>query len=476
MKSNKVLVIDDENAICEGCRLTLSEKGFLVNACMTGKRAVSMVTEDDYDLVLLDMRLPDMDGMEILRFIRQNRPGISVIVMTGYSSVENAVQAMKTGAFDYLTKPFTETELVKTADRAMAKKEIKKKNCSFRSGTVPRQTFSSKIVGSHTVMLKIYEAVQEVAPVDTTVLISGESGTGKELFAEAVHTHSKRAGRRFVPVDCGTFSSTLLESELFGYVRGAFTGAVKDKPGIFATADNGTLFLDEIANLDLDFQAKLLRTMETFEFKPLGACRSKKSDVRIIAATNRDLETMVYEGRFRQDLFYRLNVFPLFIPPLRQRKSDIPDLLYHFLDFFRRRTGKQIEGFTDDALEELVNYDWPGNVRQLRNVVERLVITADEPLLDYSSIVANGDLRHHFNFDRLPATLEDLKDVKHRLIENQFGPIEKAFLQKAILAADGNITRAARQVGMQRSNFSALLKKHSLTPAAGKKASKNPHP
>jgi two-component system NtrC family response regulator len=341
-------------------------------------------------------------------------------------------------------------------------KRLKEENRALRHQLSERYDFSN-IIGENPKILNIFDEIRKVAPTDSTVLLSGESGTGKELFARAIHAHSKRAARQFVAVDCGTFSSSLLESELFGHVKGAFTGAVKNKAGIFEVADHGTLFLDEVANLNIDIQAKLLRAMETREYKPVGASQLKKSDVRIIAATNRDLKTMVDSGDFREDFFYRLNVFPIFIPPLRERRDDIPRLLYHFLKVYCRQTAKRVDGFSDDSLEMLVNYDWPGNVRQLKNVVERLVIIADGRVLEYQHLSDHWEMKRNKTGDAVPETLAELKSAKQRVLEYQFGPIEKAFLQKALSVAAGNITQAARQVGMQRSNFSALMKKHDLS-------------
>ena len=268
-------------------------------------------------------------------------------------------------------------------------------------------------------------------------------------------------------VDCSTFSSSLLESDLFGHTKGAFTGAVQDKEGIFSAAGNGTLFLDEVANLNMDIQAKLLRALETHEFKPVGASRMKKADVRFIAATNRDLKTMVDQGLFREDLFYRLNVFPITIPPLRERRDDIPRLLYHFLRQTCRQTGKHVDGFSDESLEMLINDDWPGNVRQLKNVVARLVIIADSPVLEYQHLSEHWDAQPDSIRDEVPESLDALKAAKQNLLDVQFGEIEKAFLKKALSSAGGNITQAARQVGMQRSNFSTLMKKHALSASSG---------
>ena len=461
MEPTKILVIDDEPAICDGCRLSLSDQGFVVDTCRQGTQGLAMLLGGEYDLALLDMKLPDISGMKILQNVKQENSGVYVIVMTVYSSVKNDVDAMKMWAFDYISKPFTDDELLISVKRAVESKRLKEENLALRHQLSDRYDFSN-IIGETPQILKIFDSIRKVAPTDSTVMLSGESGTGKELFARAIHAHSQRAVRRFVAVDCSTFSSSLLESELFGHIKGAFTGAVKDKAGIFDIAKHGSLFLDEVANLNLDIQAKLLRVMETREFKPVGADRLKKSDVRIIAATNRDLKMMVGEGNFREDFFYRLNVFPIFIPPLRERRDDIPRLLYHFLKLYCRQTGKPIDGFSDDALEMLVNHDWPGNVRQLKNVVERLVIISDDRILNYRNLSDHWENKYNNKPNVVPKTLEDLKAVKQHLLENQFGKIEKAFLQGAFAAAEGNIALAARQVGMQRSNFSALMKKHGL--------------
>jgi two-component system NtrC family response regulator len=295
------------------------------------------------------------------------------------------------------------------------------------------------------------------------VLLCGESGTGKELFAGAIHSHSKRGTRQLVAVDCSTLSPGLLESELFGHVKGAFTGAVQDKQGIFELSSGGTLFMDDVTNLTPEIQGKLLRVLELGEYKPVGANKFKKTHIRIIAATNKDLKGLVQEGKFREDLFYRLNVFPIYIPPLRERRGDVPRLAYHFLRRFCRKTGKRIEGFSDEALEALMNFEWPGNVRQLKNVVERLVIMSDNRTLDLIYLLSQLQLKRSWREDQVPETLTELKAVKKRLFEETFGQIEKAFLIKALKACSGNITHSAEKVGMQRANFSTLLKKHNLS-------------
>jgi len=463
MKSVKILIIDDEPAVCKGCRLALTDENYIVQICMTGGEGMDLIREGDYDLILLDMKLPDIEGMEILRTIRGTKPEIIIIVMTGYSTVQNAVEAMKLGAFDYLSKPFTDEELIRVVQRAIEKKCLMEENLHLRKELFSRFSFKN-IVGESPEILHVFQQVEKVAPTDSTVLLYGESGTGKELFAGAIHAHSQRANRQFVAVDCSTLSPTLLESELFGHVRGAFTGAVRDKEGIFDMASGGTLFMDDVTNLSLEIQGKLLRVLETGEYKPVGASHIQKTDIRIITATNRDLKAMVEEGQFREDLFYRLNVFPIFTPPLRERKEDIPKLAYHFLRHFCRKTGKRIEGFSDEALESLISFDWPGNVRQLKNVVERLVIMADDTKLDLFHLLEQLQTKRSWKSHSIPGTLKELNAAKKHLLEETFGHIQKAFLMNALRASNGNITRAAERVGMQRPNFCALLKKHRISP------------
>ena len=461
-QSAKILVIDDEQIICDGCRLVLSDQGHEVESHTKGRSGLGAIRQGQFDVVLLDMKLPDIDGMEILRTVREESPGLYVIVMTGYSTVQNAVEAMKLGAIDYIAKPFSDDELVLAVARAIEKKRLVEENIYLRKELLDRFRFSN-IVGENPKILEIFDQIRKVAPTDSTVLIYGASGTGKELFSRAIHAHSQRAGRQFVAVDCSTLAPNLLESELFGHVKGAFTGATQDKAGIFEVAHDGTLFLDDVANLTPEIQGKLLRVLEVREYKPVGANHVKKTNVRIIAATNKDLRAMVDEGTFREDLFYRLNVFPIILPPLQERKDDVPKLAYHFLRHFCRKTGKRIEGFSDDALEILVNHEWPGNVRQLKNVVERLVIMADHDILDSLDLLEPMQMKGFVRGDSIPNSLEELKVIKKKLLEDHYGQLEKAFILKALKMCKGNITHAAEKVGMQRSNFSAMMKKHKIS-------------
>jgi DNA-binding NtrC family response regulator len=461
MKNINILVIDDERVICDGCHLMLSEKGHSVDICLNGREGLKAVQGGKYDLILLDLKLPDLDGIEILRTVKKTHPNIYVVVMTGYATVQSAVQAMKLGASDYLTKPFIDDALMLAVERVIEKKKLVEENRLLRAKLIERFGFNT-IVGKNPKILRIFEEVSKVAHTNSTVLLIGESGTGKELFARAIHSHSKRACEQFLAVDCSTLSPSLLESELFGHVKGAFTGAVNDKAGIFEMALDGTLFLDDIANLTMETQGKLLRVLEIGEYKPVGSSQFKKTAARVIAATNQDLKTMVTKGSFREDLFYRINVFPIYLPPLRERRDDIPKLAYHFLQHFCKKMGKQIEGFTDDALEMLLEHTWPGNVRELKNVIERLVIMADHKILDLFYLVDHLQMKQAWRGDSIPETLEELKTVKKRFLEKSFQPTEKAFLINALNKCNGNITRAAKRVGMQRSNFSALIKKYKL--------------
>ncbi len=461
-KPANILIIDDESIICDGCRLALAGETYAIDTCDSGKTGISMFRETDYDLVLLDMKLRDSDGMDLLNLFHKEKPNVAVVVMTGYSTVQNAVQAMKSGARDYLAKPFSDDELIISVEKAIANKRLAEENLALRKQLYERFDFSH-IIGENPKLKSIFHKVDKAAPTDTTILIEGESGTGKELFAKAVHSHSRRLMHQFVVVDCSTFSSSLIESELFGHVKGAFTGAVQNKAGIFEIADGGTLFLDEVANLSWDIQGKLLRVMEDHEYKPVGATQIKKTDIRIIAATNKNLKTLVDDGQFREDLYYRLNVFQILLPPLRERKDDIPRLAYHFLRIFSRDMGRRIDGFSDEALALLTNFDWPGNVRQLRNVIERLVIMADQKILDRHHLISNLQFSDAGATTAIPKNIEELKALKKKIIENAIQPMEKSFLTAALTSEKGNITRAAKRVGMQRSNFSALLKKHNLS-------------
>ena len=459
-----ILVIDDEPAIGQGCQLILSELGHKITICQTGTEGKSCLQSGHYDLILLDIRLPDYDGVELLSELRQKNNEIQIIMMTGFSTVQQTVKAMKEGAFDYLAKPFSDDELILSVTKALETAQLRMDNLHLRKQLFQRFEFNN-IIGDSPAIAQVFESIKKVAPTDTTVLLNGESGTGKELFASAIHAHSLRSAQPFIAIDCSAFSASLLESELFGHTKGAFTGADRDKIGIFEAANGSTLFLDEVANLDMNIQAKLLRVIEYGQYKPVGGTLIKKTDIRIIGATNQDLDMKTMDGTFREDLYYRLNVFPIVLPPLRERKEDIPKLAYHFLKQLCRKTGKSLDGFSHTALQTLIDYPWPGNVRQLKNVVERLVIMVDEEMVDNRNLHGHLEPLHHNSKETIPHTLSELKSFKQHIIDTCYNHTEKAFLQNALDAAEGNISKAARTVEMQRSNFSALLKKHQIPPS-----------
>ncbi|HYF49244.1 MAG TPA: sigma-54 dependent transcriptional regulator [Planctomycetota bacterium] len=363
----RILVLDDEVAIQNLLRVVLESEGYQVFNTDDGRAALKMIGEHKIELVIQDLRMPKLDGLSFLKQLKQQYPDVPSIVITAFGTFETTIEAMRLGAYTHLNKPFDTEEIRSTVSRALERLEIGKR--SPRSGSVP----FLDIISHTSLMAEISNLVDRVAPTDSTVLITGESGTGKELIARAIHYNSLRADQAFVPINCGAFTETLLESELFGHVKGSFTGAIGDRKGVFESADRGTLFLDEVGELSLATQVKFLRVLETRMVKPVGGSRESKVDVRFICATNRNLSQMVAEGQFREDLFYRLNVIPLELPPLRDRKEDIPLLAGYFLARFAKRMNKPMTGIDDAVIERLLQYEWPGNVRELENTIERAV-------------------------------------------------------------------------------------------------------
>ncbi len=459
----KILVVDDEPNICRSCVKTLSKVGYHVDFALNGPAAAAMMADAPYDLVLTDLKMNLMGGMEVLRRIKERWPDTLVIVITGYSTVSSAVEVMKMGAFDYVPKPFTPAELRAVVAQALEARKLRLQNKLLKTGSDGIRTVSHQLIGSSPRIGKVIQMIDKVAPTDSTVLIYGQSGTGKELVARAVHVNSKRARQVFFAVDCGTLSDSLLSSELFGHKKGAFTGAHADKAGIFAKADGGTVFLDEISNIDLDVQGQLLRFLENREFIPLGSAATKKVDVRLILATNQDLEKMVADGLFREDFYYRIFVYPILLPPLNERKIDILPIAYHFLHHFSASMGKTIDGFDDDVVRRLTEFRWPGNVRQLRNVIERAVILHDSGPISLKELPVLGD---QSDIDQLmehvPETNAELKELKKEIRQKAVRKVEKNFLLKALTQNSWNVTRAAEKVGLQRSNFQNLMRKHDL--------------
>src|SRR6202167_2743162 len=381
MLRGSILVIDDELEIREGLEALLTSESFDVSVAETGQAGLQMLEDRPFDLVLLDVSLPDRNGMDMLREIRERDPNLSVILITAYGSIDMARQAFKGGAQDFITKPWSNDELIAQISTAIEGRRLREHNVQLKRALKQRYNFPN-IVGKSDKMQAVFDLVTQVAPSRSTVLISGESGTGKEVIAKAIHSASTRADKAFIPINTGSIPVDLLESQLFGHVKGAFTSAVASKKGLFEVADQGTIFFDEISTIGPETQAKLLRVIQEREFMRLGGTETIKVDVRIIAACNVQLLNLVREGRFREDLFHRLNVIAVPLPPLRERKEDVPLLLDHFLRIFATENNRPLGRFTPAALKLLVDYDWPGNVRELENVVERAVVLSSQELLD----------------------------------------------------------------------------------------------
>jgi DNA-binding NtrC family response regulator len=456
----RILVIDDEAVVCLSCTRILQPEGYLVDTRQNPEEGVRAALTTEYDVILLDMVMPRIDGLEVLRRLRSAGVASEVVIVTGYSSVPNAVSAMREGAADYVSKPFTPDELKAAVERALA-----------RSG---RRTVAATdggdgafegLLGASRAMEQVFRTIRRVAPTDATVLITGESGTGKELVARALHRLGTRADRPFLACDCSALAPTLLESELFGHLKGSFSGAVSTKQGLFEVAHRGTLFLDEVSNISLEIQSKLLRALETRRVRRVGDTAEREIDIRLVAATNRDLAGMVAERTFREDLFYRLNVVPLPVPPLREREGDVPRLAAAFLERYRQHDSCTARCFAPETLARLEAYAWPGNVRELRNMVERLAVLCEDERIEPRHLPAA--LRQPSTGARmvvqLPETWEEFKALKRRASAAVIEDLERRFLLEALARADGNITRTAESVGMQRTNLHALLRKHGLT-------------
>jgi len=461
MSTRTVLIVDDEVVIREGIRRVLVENGYQTETSASGNLALERLQEKDFDLVITDLKMPGIGGMEVLKAIRILQPEVPVIIITGYATVETAVEAIKNGAFDYLAKPFTPEQISDIVHKAVTHRLAL--ISSHSSGLDARSCDGFGIfVGQSPQMQRIFRRIQQVAPTDSTVLISGESGTGKELAAHAIHKASQRKGEPFVAVDCTSLAENLLESELFGHIKGSFTGATQTKPGLFKVADGGTLFLDEIGNISLTTQAKLLRTLQEREITPIGGTQPDAIDIRLIAATNKNLKEMVKDGRFREDLFFRLNIIPINLPPLRERREDLPPLIGHFLKNFSEEIGKDFRGLTAEALEFLSEYDFPGNVRELENIIERAVVLGQREFIHLEDlelrISAESEVRLAMH-DSAPLNVEELKEKKRQIREQAVVPVEKAFVIGALERNNWNVTRAAEETGMLRPNFQALLKK-----------------
>jgi len=458
--SAHILIVDDEEIVRRSCLRSLGDAGYTVEAVDSGAAALAKIADGRYDLLVLDIMMPKMDGVEVLRRVKEAHPDVEVVMITGLSQIATAVSAMKLGAFDYLSKPFEPEELRLSVERALERRRLLQENLTLKSEVSSRYRLEN-IIGASPGMQGVYRLIAKCAPTNSTVLLTGENGTGKELVARAIHYNSLRKDGPFVPVDCNALSENLLESELFGHVKGSFTGAVATKRGLFEAARGGTLFLDEIGNISLPTQAKLLRVIQEREFRAVGDTRSQEADVRIIAATNKDLVAMVKAETFREDLYYRVNIFPIRVPPLRERREDIPALAFHFLGVFSRELGRKAAGFSDGAMNLLVHHSWPGNVRELENAVQRALILAGDGMVRRAHIasIADGAPRQERN---APRTGEELKQAKKAAREKSVEAIEREFVLEALRRNGWNVTRSAEETGMQRANFQALMKKHDI--------------
>jgi DNA-binding NtrC family response regulator len=455
--SARILVVDDEDVVLASCRRALGNGERVVETASSGTEALKKIEEAHYDVILLDIKMPDLDGLEVLQRVKESHPDIEVVMVTGLSQIETAVRSMKLGAFDYVPKPFDPDELAVVVDRALEHRRLLQENVSLKSAVGSKYRFEN-IIGASPRMQEVFRLVAQCAPTNTTVLITGESGTGKELIARAIHYNSLRKDKPIVPVDCMSLSENLLESELFGHVKGAFTGAIVNKRGLLEVAEGGSVFLDEVGNIPLSIQAKLLRVIQEREFKAVGDTRTQSANIRLVCATNRELRTMVAEGSFRDDLFYRINIFPIRVPALRERREDIPALAFHFLKSCSAEIGKTVTRFSDDAMSLLTSHDWPGNVRELENAVHRAVILASGDVVRKAHLAGLGAQPA----GAAPKTGEELKKIKKAAREKSVEAIEKAFVLDALKRNDWNVTRSAEETGMQRANFQALMKKHGI--------------
>lgn len=452
--SAQIMIVDDDAVTLDLLKEVLTQEGYAVTTAMGGTEAISQGMLNPVDIVITDVKMADKNGIEVLKAFRKQSPETFVIIITAFGSIETAIEAIREGAFDYISKPFKLDEITFTVGRALEQKRLLQENRFFRQELLSAYHFKN-LIGRTPSMVQLYKTVAKVADTKSTVLLYGESGTGKELVARSIHYNSRRNHRPFIPVDCAALSENLLESELFGHIRGAFTGAVYAKKGLFEEADGGTIFLDEVANINISMQTKLLRFLQEHEIKRVGGTQSLKVDVRVIAATNRQLEPLVKEGKFREDLFYRLNVVAINLPPLRERKEDIPLLTSYFIRKFSEEHKKSVSQISPAALEILTYYSWPGNVREFENTIERAVIFSNQP------IILPEDLPPNL-LDNLPAYIRTGFEKKKLFAADRFLPlkdVEKNYILKVLEQTGGNKTKASEILGIDRTTLYRILEK-----------------
>lgn len=451
------MVVDDEVGYRKVLNNVLTERGFSVRTAASGEEALEELKKQEFPLVIIDMKLPGgIDGLELLQRIK-GMYNSSVLIMTAYGGIETAVEAMRRGAFNYITKPFNIDEIILNIDRMIAQQKIIEEN-KYLHSELEKVYGLKRIVGSSREIQKVLDMISRVAFSSATVLITGESGTGKELVARAIHFTGNRKDEKFVVINCATLSENLLESELFGHVKGAFTGAIKDKKGLFEEADGGTLFMDEIGDIPKSVQAKILRVLQEGEFLTLGDTIPKKVDVRIIAATNQDLLQRVQEKEFREDLYYRLNVINIRMPPLRERKEDIPLLVKHFIEKYNKKENKQVKGISPEVETECYHYHWPGNVRELENVIERAVTLTKEDVISLNVVLPlvkkTGDVT---------ATEDELLAQPYKMARRKaLDAFNRKYIMNVLNKTNGNVTNAARESEIERQYLQRMLKRYNI--------------
>ncbi|HJR76591.1 MAG TPA: sigma-54 dependent transcriptional regulator [Nitrospiraceae bacterium] len=449
MEQERILVVDDDEGLLHLLRMRLSAMGFVVTPCTTGQDALDAAKREVFDVAITDLRLRGEDGLNLTEELLRNQPGLPVIILTAHGSIPNAVEAMQRGAFGYLTKPFDDRELKATIDKGLAQQRMSREIQRLKS-LVKELYGLENVIARSSAMQRLFQKIAQVADSDATILLCGETGTGKEVLARVIHTNSRRAKNPFVALNCAAIPEALFESELFGHVRGAFTSAVASKRGFFQSASGGTLFLDEIGEMPLSMQVKLLRAVQEREIREVGADYVTKVDVRIIAATNKDLSEAVKAGTFRHDLYYRISVVPLTIPPLRERKDDIPLLGQHFLKQCAKRANKDVRGFTAAAMHRLMVYPWPGNVRELENAIEKAVVMSRQDMISP---------------DLLPS-IGVAPDMAMKPLTEAKEEFERTYLRNVLQMTGGNISRAAQFAGRYRADFYKMLKKYGLHPSS----------
>ena len=453
-KKSKLLIIDDEKNTREGLRRALAVS-YDVSIIDNGQSALKMLAEEEFDVVLTDLRMPGLDGLSFLKKLSDHKSPPVCIMFTAYGSVENAVEAMRAGAYHYLTKPVNLENLELVLKRALESRRLAKENKDLKQELASKYAFGN-MIGKSAIMQEVFDTIKQIAAARSTVLLTGESGTGKELAARALHELSDRSDKPFVAVHCAALTRNLLESELFGYEKGAFTGATERRIGRFEAADGGTIFLDEIAEIDPSVQIVLLRILETRSFERVGGSESIEVDIRLIAATNRDLKEMVDQGEFREDLYYRLDVLHIVMPALRERREDIPLLLKHYLDFFNKENDRKIEGVTSEALAILTAYNWPGNIRELRNTVERMVVMARKEVISVNDIPR--EIKENASVSRSIRSSDSIAPEKSLDINAN----EKSLIIKALDECNGNRTAAAKKLGISRRTIIRKISQYGL--------------